>query len=96
MADMTILKPKDSDFLKKYLSPEQIIHLGVALLAAAPVLISGRADTGKTTLCQYLRKIGADVREIEEVENGAYIHEKPESNKNNVYINIVLNKRIEG
>ena len=96
MTNMTILKREDSDFLKKYLSPEQIIHLGVALLAAAPVLISGRADTGKTTLCQYLRKIGADVREIEEVEKGAYIHEKPESNKNNVYINIVLNKRIEG
>lgn len=96
MADMTILKREDADFLKKYLSPEQIIHLSVALLAAAPVLISGRADTGKTTLCQYLRKKGADVREFEEVENGAYIHEKPESNKNSVYINIVLNKRIEG
>ncbi|HIT73689.1 MAG TPA: hypothetical protein IAD10_08530 [Candidatus Fimicola cottocaccae] len=96
MADMTILKTEDSDFLKKYLSPEQIIHLSVALLAGTPVLISGRADTGKTTVCHYLRKRGADVREFEEVEKGAYIHEKPESNKNNVYINIVLNKSIEG
>ena len=96
MADMTVLEKEDFDFLKNYLSREQTLALGVALIAGTPVLISGRADTGKTTVCHYLRKRGADVREFEEVEKGAYIHEKPESNKNNVYINIVLNKRIEG
>lgn len=88
-----ILQNDDVSFLEKYLPKEQIIQLATNLLTGIPILITGkRTATGKSTVCDYLRKIGADVREDWELEEGSYKNEC--NNENMVYFNIALNKEL--
>ena len=63
------------------------------LLTGIPLLITVKTRaTGKSTVCDQLRKIGADGREDWEIEEGSYKNEC--NNENMVYVNIALNKEL--
>lgn len=93
--NIVILQKEDTSFLEKYLYKEQIMKLGTALLTGVPILITGKgAATDKSAVRDYLRKIGADVKEEWETYKGFYEEENEDNNENKVYFNIVLNKEI--
>ena len=71
---------------------EQVQMLAIAVRERIPILITGdrRYPTGKSSLCDFLKENGADVREEYELKNESV----QDSGKNEVYFTIVLNEKL--
>lgn len=75
------------------LNDEQLKIVAEAILHGVPILIDGdrSKETGKSTLCDALRVIGAEVYEGWELEEGK---KKPDSTRNRAFVFIQLNEGI--
>jgi len=73
------------------LNDEQLKIVAEAILHGVPILIDGdrSKETGKSTLCNALRVIGAEVYEGWELEEG-----KPDATRNRAFVYIQLNEGI--
>ena len=75
------------------LTAEQLQMLKTAVEAGIPILVTGNRSypTGKSTLCEFLKSAGVDVREEWELENESI----QDSGENEVYFTIVLNRKLD-
>lgn len=83
--------------LEKYtdrLSKEDLRLIKFGILYNIPIIVDGRpGPTGKSMLANDLEKLGAEVAEMWEMEEGDKQHYK-KSDKNTAYILITLNEFI--
>lgn len=79
--------------LKQFLTDSQCRLIQMAIEAQIPILVTGDRSkaTGKTTLCDWLRALGAAAYEDWELEEGR-IQPDDDNGRNTVYVTIRLNK----
>lgn len=79
--------------IKSVLNDAQRKLVAEAILHGTPILIDGDRSkaTGKSTLCDALRVLGAEVYEVWELEEGK---KKPDATQNRTFVFIQLNEGI--